>query len=136
MSEHYLSTPDHARFDGRPPSSIQLQIHRSRDLKDSERLFVAAMSHIGFGRFEYLRIERGEIALDPWPTVVQDVKFGTQDPGAAKLPPADFELKAQVAQLFEYVRAVDAGEIRTLEIKHGLPFSMEIEHCVEGCLRG
>jgi hypothetical protein len=25
------------------------------------------------------------------------------------------------------VRSVDAGEIRTLEVKHGLPFSMEIE---------
>jgi len=36
-------------------------------------------------------------------------------------------LKPQVTELFEYIRAVDAGEIRTLEVKHGLPFSMEIE---------
>lgn len=99
----------------------------SRDLRGAERRFVTAMSQLGFGRFEYLRIERGEIVLDPWPTVVRDVKFGSADPGAAKLHRADFELKAQVAQLFEYVRAVDAGEIRTLEIKHGLPFSMEVE---------
>jgi hypothetical protein len=40
------------------------------------------MSALGFGRFEYLRIERGELVLDPWPTVVRDVKFGSQDPGA------------------------------------------------------
>ena len=26
-----------------------------------------------------------------------------------------------------YVREVDAGEIRELEVRHGLPFSMEIE---------
>jgi hypothetical protein len=33
-----------------------------------------------------------------------------------------------VIELFEYVREVDAGEIRTLEIRHGLPFSMEVEN--------
>ncbi|MBE7542238.1 MAG: hypothetical protein HS123_07715 [Solibacteraceae bacterium] len=47
-----------------------------------------------------------------------------------------FELKSQVADLFEYVRAVDEGEIRALEIRHGLPFSMEIEHRPEGGSRG
>jgi hypothetical protein len=99
----------------------------TRDLLPSERTFAAAMSSLGFGRFEYLRIERGELMLDPWPGVVRDVKFCSHDPGAAKTPPADFELKPQVAELFEYIRDVDAGEIRTLEVKSGLPFSMEIE---------
>ena len=90
------------------------------------------MSRMGFGRFKYLRIDGGELVLDPWPTSVRDVKFGSVDPGAAKEPSADFELKAQVAELFAYVRSVDAGEIRILEVKHGLPFSMEIEHQIEG----
>ena len=99
----------------------------TRDLLATERTFVAAMNGLGFGRFEYLRIERGEFVLDPWPTVVRDVKFGCQYPGLAKTVPADFELKPQVAELFEYIRDVDAGEIRTLEVKSGLPFSMEIE---------
>ena len=98
----------------------------TRDLRPSERTFVAAMSRLGFGRFEYLRIERGELILDPWPASIRNVKFGYRDPGAAKMLPAEFELKPQVAELFEYVRAVDAGEIRTLEVKSGLPFSMEI----------
>jgi hypothetical protein len=99
----------------------------TRDLLDTEGAFVAAMTNLGFGRFEFLRIDRGELVLEPWPTVVRNVKFGSQDPGAAKAVPQDFQLKAQVAELFEYVRAVDAGEIRTLEVKHSLPFSMEIE---------
>lgn len=97
------------------------------DLLPSERTFAAAMSRLGFGRFEYLRIERGELVLDPWPGVVRDVKFCSQDPGTAKTPPGDFELKHQVAELFEYIRDVYTGEIRTLEVKSGLPFSMEIE---------
>ncbi|GIW56732.1 MAG: hypothetical protein KatS3mg082_3136 [Nitrospiraceae bacterium] len=99
----------------------------TRDLRASERVFAAAMSTLRFGRFEYLRIDRGELVLDPWPTAVRAVKLGSQDPGAAKIPPVEFELKPQVAELFEYIRAVDTGEIRMLEVKHGLPFSMEIE---------
>jgi hypothetical protein len=99
----------------------------TRDLLATERRMIAAMRILGFGRFEYIRIERGEIVLNPWPASVRDVKFGSQDPGAAKIPAPEFDLKPQVAELFEYVRAVDAGEIRTLEVKSGLPFSMEIE---------
>jgi hypothetical protein len=105
----------------------QLAPVSTQDLLPSERVLVSAMQELGFGRFEFLRIDRGEILLDPWPTCVRDVKFGSKDPGASKVPPDEFELKPQVAEFFEYVRSVDAGEIRTLEVKHGLPFSMEIE---------
>ena len=99
----------------------------TRDLLATERTFAASMSALGFGRFEFLRIERGEIVLNPSPTAVRDVKFGSQDPSLSRNLPTEFALKPQVAELFEYVRAVDIGEIRTLEVKHGLPFSMEVE---------
>jgi hypothetical protein len=107
----------------------------TKDLRPSERRMIAAMRILGFGRFEYIRIERGEIVLNPWPASVREVKFGSQDPGAARIPAAEFELKPQIAELFEYVRAVAAGEIRTLEVKSGLPFSMEIE-MAGGCRNG
>ena len=42
----------------------------TRDLLPSERRFVEAMSDVGFGRFELLRIEHGELVLDPWPITV------------------------------------------------------------------
>jgi hypothetical protein len=85
------------------------------------------MQALGFGRFEFVRIERGEVVLDPWPTTIRDLKFGC--PGVAQPTPKSdaFALKQQVAELLEYIRAVEAGEIRVLEVKHGLPFSMEIE---------
>lgn len=97
------------------------------DLLQSERRFLAAITDLGFGRFEFLRIERGELVLDPWPSTVRGVKFGSEEP-AARRGSEEFELKRQVAELFEYVREVEAGEIRCLEVRHGLPFSMEIEH--------
>jgi hypothetical protein len=99
----------------------------THDLLASERNFVAAMTRLGFGRFEFLQISRGELVLDSGSAVVRDIKFGSQDPSARKIVPVDFQLKPQVAELFEYVRDVDAGEIRELEIRHGLPFSMEVE---------
>ena len=98
------------------------------DLLPSERRFVPAMSQLGFGRFEFMRIERGELILDPWPTTVRGVKFGLADSAVPKLLPGEFQLKSQVAEFFEYVRAVAVGEIRCLEVRHGLPFSMEVEH--------
>ena len=104
---------------GRPKST--------RDLSTPERRFAEAMHDVGFGRFESLRIERGEVVLDPWPTTVRGMKFGSADTVTHKAPLGDFELKAQVAELFEYVRSVDSGEIRCLEVRHGLPFSMEVE---------
>ena len=100
----------------------------TRDLLPSERRFVDAMSDVGFGRFEFLRIEHGELVLDPWPTTVRGVKFGSSSAATHKPLADEFELKSQVAEFFEYVREVDSGEIRTLEIRHGLPFSMEVEH--------
>ena len=101
------------------------------DLVPSEERFMRALHRLWFGRIEHLRIQRGEVVLEPWPTTVRDVKFGSDSPVRSELPET-FELKRQVAELFEYVREVDAGEIRTLEIRHGLPFSMEIEHRHDG----
>ena len=107
----------------------------TQDLSSSERHFVDAMNSLGFGRFESLRIECGELILSPWPTTVRTVKFGL-DPATLRSAPNEFTLKAQAAEFFEYVRGVDTGEIRCLEVRHGLPFGMEIERRINakvGC---
>ena len=96
------------------------------DLTPLEQRFLAAMREVGFGRFEFVQVRNGEIVLDPWPVAVRDVKFGAEPDGERNARP-DCQLKRQVAEFFEYTRAVDGGEIRTLEIRHGLPFSMEVE---------
>jgi hypothetical protein len=108
----------------------------SSDLTPLEQRFLAAMHALRFGRFEYIQIRGGQIVLDPWPVAVRDVKFGSQDAGTPRVPAGDSELKAQVAELFAYVRSLDAGEVRTLEVKHGLPFSMEVEQHLMGGRRG
>src|SRR5262245_24632431 len=104
----------------------------THDLLPSERLLLEAIHHLGYGRFEALRIDRGEIVLDPWPITIRQIKFGSSDPGSEKEPRAEFRLKAQFAELFEYIRSVDAGEISLLEIRGGLPFAMQIVQAPTG----
>lgn len=95
------------------------------DLLPSEVAFVTAMQQLGFGRLEYLKIRSGELVLDPWPDTIQDIKFATPKNNGKPELAAD-ELRPQIAEFFDYVRSGDAGEIRILEIRHGLPFAMEV----------
>jgi len=109
------------------PSENPARPTSTRDLTLSERRFLEAMQDLGFGHFEFLQLRHGELVLHPWPTAVRDVKFGSQEAPEPKPRSAEFELKRQVAEFFAYCRSVEAGEIRTLEVRHGIPLSMEIE---------
>lgn len=102
-----------------PPATLQ-------DLLPSEAAFVTAMQELGFGLIEHLQIRSRELLLDPPPVTVRHVKFGTVATTGKPLDGA-LELRQQLVEFFAYVREVDSGEIRSLEIRHGLPFAMEIE---------
>jgi len=98
----------------------------TRDLRPSERRFLAAMQQLGHGRFESVQIRKGELMLDPWPVAVRSVKFGAATRNRPAELSGDFDLKQEVAQLFDFIRGVDAGAIRMLEVRGGLPFAMEV----------
>lgn len=83
------------------------------------------MEQLGFGRFESVPIDRGEVVLDPWPMTVQRVNLGGGR-SASPAPKGVCDLKSHIVEFFKYVRGVDAGEIRTLTVQDGLPVSMEI----------
>ena len=55
------------------------------------------------------------------------MKFGSEE-AVVGGNPAEFQLKKQVTQFVERIRAIDVGEIRHLQVKYGLPFSMELEY--------
>lgn len=96
------------------------------DLRPSERRFLRAMQELGHGRFESLRIRSGEIVLEPWPTTVRTIKFGNPTPNRPICGLAEFELKSEIAEFFAQVRTIDSGLIRVLEVRGGLPFSMDL----------
>jgi hypothetical protein len=86
------------------------------------------MQELGHGRFECLRIFQGALVLDPWPATIRSVKFGNATPNRPLSGPAGFELKDQASEFFAYVRTVEVGVIRVLEVRGGLPFCMEVAH--------
>ena len=96
------------------------------DLNQSERRLVTAMRQLGYGRFESLEIRRGEFVLDPWPTMIRSVKFGNATPNRPIDEFDEFVLKKPLIELVTYVRTVEVGMILLLEVRGGLPFSMEI----------
>jgi hypothetical protein len=104
---------------GRPAST--------KELLASERSLLDAIRVIDFGQIEFLRIRAGEPVLDPWPTVVRNLKFGVDSRGPRPTANREFDLKPEAADLFEYTRDVEDGEIRALVVRHGVPFSMEVE---------
>jgi hypothetical protein len=130
---------------GLPPMQVSLDSAVTspvprHNLRTTEMAFITAMQKLDFGRFRDLQIRDGELILDPWPTTIRDVKFASPKNGGNRELGAD-ELRPQVVEFFEYVRDVDGGEIHCLEVKHGLPFGMEIQLAgsqttAEGCSRG
>jgi hypothetical protein len=85
------------------------------------------MQRIGFGTIEQLVIRQGEPVLEPPPKVVRDVKFGAENGPRPESDLNDFVLKAQVRDLFAQLDVMGNGTIRCLEVKHGLPFRMQVE---------
>ena len=93
---------------------------------DGVRL-VELMQRLNFGRVEGLAVADGEPVFAPPPRVVREVKFGAENGPRPEMAKADFALKAQVRELFAQMEAMGTGVIRTIEVKHGLPFRMTVE---------
>jgi len=89
------------------------------------------MQRINFGVIEKLAIRGGEPILNPPPRIVRDVKFCSEGDSRPESHLSDFILKAQVLELFRVFDRRRNGTIHCLEIKHGLPFRMQIEEEVE-----
>lgn len=98
----------------------------TNDLLPSERRFLAEMQAVWYGRVENLRIQDGELVLDPWPASIRDIRFGSTEK-AKKPVPTDFLLKVHVIEFVTFVRSVSVGEIRSLEIRDGVPVFARVE---------
>ena len=97
------------------------------DLRPSEREFVLAMQKLGFGQFEAVKVLAGELILEQWPKMVKSIKFGSPECLITDNS-ADFQLKNQVVQFIQCLRSIENGEITHLEVRHGLPFAMDLDN--------
>ncbi len=102
-----------------PPAKSSLSPPRAR--------LIEWMQRLDFGTIEFLVVRDHEPVLDPPPRVIRDVKFCAENGPRPESSLEDFVLKAQVLDLFAQLDSLDNGTIHCLEVKHGLPFRMQVE---------
>lgn len=96
-------------------------------LTEPRQRLIEQCQDIGFGRITFPIRGHEPEAHQPW-RIRQTVKFAS-DEGLSRPERAlaDFELcKEQIAMLAQLARIRDGGQA-TIEVRHGLPFLIEIE---------
>jgi len=96
-------------------------------LSDPQRRLVELMQRLNFGRIEDLIIRGGEPVFDPAPKVIQKVKIGGENGPRPEVTCEDFLLKKQTIELLETITDRREGKVLAIDVKHGLPFAVEIE---------
>ena len=97
-------------------------------LSDAQRRLVELLQKLNFGRIEGLHVRDGEPAFEPAPRVIQKLKMGGDNTARPETTLEDFWLKNQTIEMLKAITDLGHGEILSIEVKHGLPFSIEIEH--------
>ena len=105
----------------KPPTRTKASLSRPR-----ARL-IERMQRLGFGTIEGLVIRNGEPVLNPAPRFIRDVKFCAENGPRPEAGLENFALKGYVQQFLAHLDAIGNGTIRRLEVKHGLPFRMQVE---------
>jgi hypothetical protein len=96
------------------------------DLLESERTLVELMEELNFGRIERLQLRDGRPILRPFPRVVAAVKMTGEDHKTDSEIRSGSCLKQPLMDLFALMRRVGDGELLLIEVRHGLPRSVEI----------
>ena len=97
-------------------------------LSNSQCRLVELMQELNFGRIEALHVRRGEPSFDPAPRIIQKRKIGADNGPRSEIAFENFRLKQQTLEMFDAFRELGDGKVLSIEVKHGLPFTLEIEH--------
>ena len=81
-----------------------------------------------FCRIEYLGVVDGDPRFTASTRVIQKLKMGSEAGVRPEAARSDFLLKQQVVDMFQQMTEIANGEVLSIEVRHGLPFSMEVEH--------
>jgi hypothetical protein len=98
---------------------------RLSDLSPAQQRLVDVMRGLRFGRIERLHVRAGDPVLEPPPTIVRQRKLAVEQPRVE--PAGDFSLKQEVVALMRLFDDMNEGVVENLLVKHGLPFSVDIE---------
>ena len=96
-------------------------------LSEPRKRLIGMMQAINFGRVRFT-VWDGAPDFDHAVRVTRTVKLAGGDNGfRAELGSVDFELRKEVIELLGQVANAANGAVATIEVKHGLPFVIEIE---------
>lgn len=96
------------------------------DLTPRERAIVSHMKDVRNEYSEFLAVQNGQLG-ESLPAATRVINLGTRDPRGEITLAIDIQLRPQIAEFFEFVRGIDVGVIRRLEIAEGLPVRMELQ---------
>jgi len=96
-------------------------------LKPGSARLVELLQALNFGRIEALAIRGGQPVFDPPPRIIQKLKMGADNAPRPEMDYADFRLRDGVIELLELIARLGNGEIRSIEVRCGLPVSAEVE---------
>jgi len=113
-----------------------MNLLKKSDLSREGQTLVEQMQRINFGRIEHLPVRGGQPVWADQSRVIRKVKLGGENTPRTESGYGDFELKRQVVDLFDQLERIGDGLIRSLEIKHGLPFVMDVEEFPDGDFAG
>lgn len=85
------------------------------------------LQSLNFGRVEGLKVHGGEPIFDPPPRVIQTLKLGADNGPRPERSYSDFRLKHQTVEMLNLLSSLGHGEVRSIEVRFGLPNGMEIE---------
>jgi hypothetical protein len=102
------------------------------DLSREGQALVEQMQRINFGRIEHLPVRGGQPVWSAQSRVIRKIKFGGENAPRTESGHGNFELKRQVIDLFDQLEIIGEGYILSVEIKHGLPFAMDVEKSLRG----
>ena len=100
-------------------------------LTPSSVRLIELLQALNFGRIEALTIQGGEPVFDPPPRVIQKLKMGADNSPRPEMACADFRLKEGVIELLGVIARLENGEVRSIEVRCGLPVSAEVEWPME-----
>jgi hypothetical protein len=101
-----------------------------RSLTPQRQRLVELFQQINFGRVEGLHVQSGQPKFDPEPTITNEFKFGSENGPREESNQSNFLLKRQIQELFDSFDQLQNGVIDVIEVKHGLPFRMEVKNQV------
>jgi hypothetical protein len=97
------------------------------DLTAPQQQLVRLLQRVNFGRIENLLIVAGEPVFRPRPRTVHAIKIGGANGPRAEAALDDFPLTDPIKEMLSRIGELRDGRVERIDVRHGLPFAMEIE---------